>query len=475
VSPHPVDPAPPERPAGRSLRRRIRTGIVGVTALAMLLFAVPLAVAVSRLYRGNELAELERDATRIAALVPDNPIGPTAQVKLPASALDDRTATVGLYRPNGARVAGIGPVRSSIARASANGRVHQGTEGGELTVSVPVPSDFAVVGVVRASVATRVVSTRAYRAWAGMALLALAVLAVAAGLARLQARRIAAPLERLTKAARALGDGNFAVTTEHSGIQEADAAGLALRDTAARLGRLLERERAFSADASHQLRTPLTGLLLSLESALARPGADLRSAADEAVARGHALQDTIEDLLSLRRDVQGGGGSCDVSAELSAAEERWSPQFTAASRRVTVSVSPELPPVAASAAALRQILDVLVDNALHHGGGTVSLSGHEAVGAVSVEVADEGPGLGGDPEEAFVRRSPTARGRGIGLALARSLAEADGGRMLLRRAAPHPVFAVLLPVADAVFADSLSTDQPVNDPPHSGTRDREGS
>jgi signal transduction histidine kinase len=66
---------------------------------------------------------------------------------------------------------------------------------------------------------------------------------------------------------------------------------------------------------------------------------------------------------------------------------------------------------------------------------------------VVVEVEDEGPGVVGDPEAVFERRSAEARGNGIGLALARSLAAADGGRLVLRAAGPHPVFAVVLPAS----------------------------
>jgi signal transduction histidine kinase len=284
-----------------------------------------------------------------------------------------------------------------------------------------------------------------------MFLLALTVIAVAALLARRQARRIALPLERLTVAARALGDGNFAINPERSGIAEADAAGAALGETAARLGNLLERERAFSADASHQLRTPLTGLLLGLESAMERPDADLRLAIADALDRGRRLQGTVDDLLTLRRDAPTAIGSIDLGAELSKVERQWRPVLAAQGRRLTVTTRA---PAAAtgSPAAVRQILDVLIDNALKHGAGEVTITTGELGDALAVEVTDEGRGLQGDPEEAFVRRFQGDGGHGIGLALARSLAEADGGRLVVRHVAPRPVFALLLPLADTFVA-----------------------
>ncbi len=418
----------------------------------MLLFALPLAAAISRLDRAQELAELERDATRIAALIPDNAVSTASPVQVPGAASGD--ALTAIYTPAGERVGGSGPNHSKIARAGRDGRIHQGTERGQLTVAVPVPSDRTIVAVVRAAVPVTVVTARSRRSWAAMALLGLVVLAIAAVLARRQARRIAVPLERLTVAARALGDGNFTIAPERSGIREADAAGAALRDTGTRLGHLLERERAFSADASHQLRTPLTGLLLGLESALDRPETDLRSALETALERTRRLQTTVDDLLALRRDTASGPGSLDLEVELAAAADRWQSVFSSRQRHLAVNTPLGLPPVTASAAALRQILEVLLDNALQHGAGTVTLAALDLGDAVAVEVADEGAGLQGGAEAAFHRRSANAHGHGIGLALARSLAEADGGRLVVRRSGPRPIFGLLLPPADTVLASA---------------------
>jgi len=421
---------------------------LAITTLGVLLFALPLALVVGRLDRSRELAELQRDATRIAGLVPDNPLSSSTPVNVPGSTGTD--TLIGLYSREGTRAGGKGPDRSTIAVASLDGRVHQGTESGQLVVVVPVPSDRNVVAVVRAAVPVSGVISGTRRSWAAMSLLALTVIAVAALLARRQARRIALPLERLTVAARALGDGNFAINPERSGIAEADAAGAALGETAARLGHLLDRERAFSADASHQLRTPLTGLLLGLESALERPDANLRQAIADALDRGRRLQGTVDDLLTLRRDAPADVGSIDLGAELSNVERQWRPVLAAHDRRLTVTTH-ALAAATGSPAAVRQILDVLIDNALTHGAGVITVTTEELGDAVAIEIADEGAGLRGDPEDAFVRHVQ-GDGHGIGLALARSLAEADGGRLVVRHVAPRPVFALLLPLADTFIA-----------------------
>ena len=274
-------------PSGAPLRRRVLVSIMTVTALAVTVFALPLAVAVQRLYRTEAITALQRDAARAAAVVPDAIPGGPASLPRKLSSLP----SFGVYDTAGRRVAGSGPARSALAANGAKAQVRDGIEGVDLAVTVPIPSDQKAVGTVRAAVPYRTVTDRVHRAWAAMALLALLAIGLAAVLARRQAVHLAAPLERLTQVARALGDGDFTVRAERSGVREADTASQALEDTAGQLGQLLDRERAFSSDVSHQLRTPLTALMVGLESALTRPDADLRPALHDALSRTEHLRD----------------------------------------------------------------------------------------------------------------------------------------------------------------------------------------
>ena len=98
-----------------------------------------------------------------------------------------------------------------------------------------------------------------------------------------------------------------------------------------------------------------------------------------------------------------------------------------------------------SSQVIGEALNVLVENALRHGAGAVTITVREAGDVVAVDVADEGQGFRGDPEAAFARRNGQASSHGIGLALARSLVQAGGGRLLVSRAAPYPVLTLLLP------------------------------
>ncbi|WP_018653098.1 sensor histidine kinase [Actinomadura flavalba] len=412
---------------GAPLRRRLLLTITGITAVAVVLLTIPLAVGARELYRAQAVATLERDAARVAAG------GLTAR-----RVHVGRAMTVGIYRPGGVRASGAGPARSAVAAATVDGRSHQADEAGSLAVTAPIPGGPGNGDVVRVALPKRVIAARTTRAWTVMVACALVILGMAAFVARRQSRRLARPLERLTLAAQALGDGDFTVRADRSGLREADEAGRALEVTARRLGSMLERERAFSADVSHQLRTPLTGLLLGLEAALERPGADLRDAARNAVRRGERMRDIIDELLLLARDAGPDRAPLDVPALLDDLNARWE------GVDLTTAVHGTLPVVHVKTSAVRQILDVLVDNAVEHGAGPITVEASDIGGGLAFDVADRGPGITGREDEIFARRAGGGNGHGIGLALARTLAEAEGGRLVLRRPAP-PIFTLLLP------------------------------
>ncbi|MET9241244.1 HAMP domain-containing sensor histidine kinase [Nonomuraea sp. NPDC003709] len=421
---------------GVPLRRRVLVVIVSVTALAVALFLVPLAVAVSLLFHDQTVAALQRDAAWVAAAVPDEPRTP---LKLPTGLPGD--LAIGGYNVTGARLFGDGPAHSRLTVSSKDGRVHDAVEGGFLAVSAPVPSDEGTAMVIRVATPNAQVEERVHEAWLVMGGLALIVIALAAGAAVRQSARLAAPLERLTAAAQALGGGDFSARAASSGLREADQAGKALESTARRLGDVLARERAFSADVSHQLRTGLTGLLLGLESALSRPGADLAPAVRAALTRGERLQEVIDDLVRLSRDTRVPSEQLDVDALMEEIRQEWHWALAERGRRLTITVDEGLPPVTAQPAAVRQILRVLLDNALRHGHGEVAVTVSDVGPGLAIEVGDHGTGVaeGVDP---FVRSSGDSHG--IGLALARSLAEAEGGRLVLSRTRP-PLFSLLLP------------------------------
>jgi signal transduction histidine kinase len=420
------------------VRRRIITLTVLCAVLAIGLFGVPLAVGAAWYHLDDQRRELQRTAEQATIAVSATQLNRTDPPELPAT----RSGVVlGLYDASGRRIGGSGPlVADGAVRGARQGRIASGQTAGDLVVAVPVAQNESVVAVVRAAVPRTAVDRRIVETWVVMLVCGGLAIMLTWLLARRYAGRLAEPLEELSAGAQRLGDGDFSVRTRRSGIPEIDSAGASLDATAERLGTLLERERAFSADASHQLRTPLTVLRLRLESALDVPGKDPYVSIKSAIEAADRLDRTILDLLALARDTPREGSPIDLAALL--AEVRAA--HAGLGRHWRVEVEPDLPPCTARAPAVRQILDVLVDNAVRHGSGTVTLRVRDAGGAVAVDVADEGPEITRDPDELFRRRTSAAGGHGIGLAMARSLAEAEGGRLVLGRPAP-PTFTLLLP------------------------------
>ena len=207
----------------------------------------------------------------------------------------------------------------------------------------------------------------------------------------------------------------------------------------ARLRRSFERERRFVADASHELRTPIAVLKTELETLLRRDDhlPEVREALVAASAEADDLARLAEDLLVLARASEGRLAvrpeRLDAAALLDGARERFAERAAVRGRRIDVNV-PAGMTVDADPLRLRQALGNLLDNALRHGSGDISLSARAADGGAEIDVADAGAGFGAElAERAFERfaRGDEARtrgGAGLGLAIVRAVAEAHGGR-----------------------------------------------
>jgi signal transduction histidine kinase len=425
------------------MRRRIVVLAVAAAVLAISLFGLPLAAGVAKYNLDDERAELERVAARAALSVSDN----LSDTDSPVLQSDEPETGIGLYSPTGQLRSGSGPSTSDqvVRQAAADGDAAAGGTDSDIAVAVPIEAKGTLVGIVRASTPRSEVTLRTASVW--LAMTGLAVLAVGLTwlIARRMAARLAKPLEDLSGVAQVLGDGDFTARTSRTGIAEIDMVGASLDSTAQRIGDTLEKERAFSRNASHQLRTPLAGLQLQLEAALESPGADLRAAIRDGLDEANLLEQTINDLLALARDDSRAQTSvADLDDLLDEVRRSWQGPLASQGRALQVSARRAPQPKAAQAAA-RQILNVLLDNALTHGSGTVTVTARDAGQALAIDVADEGTGIGED-DDPFTRRVDAQDGHGIGLALARNLAGAEQGRLFLSSTAPT-CFTLLLPVA----------------------------
>ena len=455
-----------DRSRGNGDEAPVRTRIIGVavwcSVLAIVLFGVPLAVAVVMYAVQDAQGDLTSSARSISIEESGNVYDEDRITDVDRRAAD----AVAVFDEDGDWLGGdrLDDDWPELDEAL-DGQSARGSRDGQYVVAVPVTHADETIGAVVATQPQSAVWPKILLTWAGMVALAALAMASAWSVGRRQARRLAAPLEELAVDARRLGEGDFSVRSRPGGIREIDSVGAALDSTAVRLDDLLGRERAFSADASHQLRTPLAGLRLRLEAALEQPDETLRSAITASLADADRLQAIIDELLALARDREATrAGPIDLTALVDQLAVGWSGRLALHGRDLEMTTEPGTPHARASGAAVRQVLAVLVDNATTHGSGTVRVRIREASGAVAIDVSDDGPGVSEPAQALFTRRADQQDGHGIGLALARRLAEAEQGRLDLTQPSP-PVFTLLLPAATVAAAPGQHADvAPAGDP-----------
>jgi len=320
----------------------------------------------------------------------------------------------------------MAPVGFAIWRATVRGR---GAVGQWLDAGTPAATSMRLGGVV----------------------VALAVLALGAGVfvAIQQAQRLSRPMTLLADRAERLGAGESRIQPLHTGIAELDQVSQVLSRSAQTLTKSLASERDFAADASHQLRTPLTALLMRLEEIAATDDLEVvQEEANIAIAQVERLTRVVDDLMSRTR--RGGDepkATVSLDSVIAALQREWQPAFEQARRSVRVHGERGLV-VQATPVALSQVLSTLLENSLAHGRGTVDVHARRSGPSVVVEVSDQGEGVPATIAPHIFERSVTTSGTGLGLALARDLAESNGGRLELIQAQPA-IFALFLSESDA--------------------------
>jgi signal transduction histidine kinase len=429
------------------VKSRVLVAILSVAAVALVLFGVPLGVVVGRLLDESATLGLERQAILATRSVPD-PFGVDGDtVELPN--LPDGII-IGLYDVGGSLVAGVGPPSAdALIRQALQNDVVDSENGESRIVVVPIADEEAVVGAIRAEQSTALADARARHILGWLIAIGASVLVVGALVGWIVAGRLTRPVLRLRDAAVRLGRGDFAIAVPQSGVVELDQAGEAMMTTAHRLDDLLARERMFSADVSHQLRTPLTGLRAAIETEMAFPRDDRSLVLSEAIVDLDRLERTVTELLSIARMPEGTGEPLLLAVLFQQVEHEWEKAFARRGRRLRVAPAHLAPPVAGNAPVLRHAIDVLVENALQHGAGEVGIDLRVDDESVMIQISDEGPGFNMAPSitESDDSESDGPRRR-LGLPLARRLVESLPGRMSVANVEGHSRIEVVLRRAD---------------------------
>ena len=223
------------------MRRRLLSSTGLIALVAVLLLGVPLGAVGSRLLAQRVEQRLEREADAAAVALERRRRGNGELTADDVAAVASAGHRLEVTLPGGRRVSGGAVVGQDPVRV-------RGSAALQVTVLAPRTERFEDTGGV----------------WLAVIVLSLVAVAAAIGLALLQARRFAGPMERLARRADSVGHGD-GPPAPPSGLAEVDRIGAALDAADHRIAELLRREREFSANASHQLRGPLTGLRMRLE------------------------------------------------------------------------------------------------------------------------------------------------------------------------------------------------------------------
>ncbi|MFF5518958.1 sensor histidine kinase [Streptomyces coeruleorubidus] len=433
------------------IRQLVRSYIF-LVAIAIALFTVPVAFSLTSQLRGDTEDSVVREAETMALLLANGD-------STSCEALQEMAEAYAAQTPGDVQVAGAPGCAPGLLRPAEDAALTAALDrndpttdwgssfiwGPDLVITVPAEAagEDRAVGAVRIVYSTNEMTDRLWTIWGFRAILAVLVLVVAALLGVGVARRLTRPLRQLNDMASRFSDGDLTARSPVTGPPETQTLARTLNQGAERLDTLIAAQRIFVADASHQLRTPLTALRLSLDN--------IADGVDDEFVREDVEQATAE-VVRMNRLVNGLLVLARAEAKVTAAEplplldilrERlavWRP--AADERGVTIALRGSIdgrPSVLSSPGHLDQMLDNVLSNALEVSpdGGTITVRVDPRDDVVGVSVLDEGPGMSdAEKSRAFDRfwrgQGLTGKGgSGLGLAVVRQLATDDGGTVAL--------------------------------------------
>lgn len=428
-----------------TLRTRLMAALAYVLVLAIVAFGVPLAINLNARVNAEVRTQSQAQADLVAASASDL-LGPSSTRQLStlvqSAARSVRGRILIVNRAGRVLIDSAGPATlgtSYLSRpeiqAALRGRQIQvqrysRTLGQEiLATAVPIVRHRTPVGAVRVTQSVAAVNSAVDRGFLGLGMLALVVLVLGLVAGAVIAAHVVRPIRRLEQVARRVAAGDLLARAEPEGSREQRSLVGSFNDMTERLGRLLGAQRKFVADASHQLRTPLTGLRLRLEAA--RETADDHGVReiDAALQEADRLSHTVDELLVLSAAGEHhlAPAAVDLAELCAAAVERW--RLMARRHEIALEYRHEPGQHVAWAASsdLERALDALIENALHYSPANTAVIISSAPG--KVEVLDQGPGIAEDERQLVFERfhrgrtgSSAVMGSGLGLPIARELA-----------------------------------------------------
>ncbi|TQM68317.1 signal transduction histidine kinase [Actinomadura hallensis] len=407
-----------------------------VTAMVALSFVVPLGLLNGRTAHDRAMTAAERQA---ASLVP------VLSVTRDPAALNDAVGSVpagtagrlALHLPTGEVLGSPHAPAGDLAAARRHGRTATVEAAGGKVLLRPVLLEAGTHAVIEVHVPQEELSRGVARSWLILALVALALVLVSVAMADRLATRVVRAAERLVRAVTRVAAGDLAARVDPQGPPELRAAGEAFNHMADRLARLLAAEREAGADLSHRLRTPLTALRVDLDGLAANPGdparlAQSRSALDR-------LERAVDEIIAAARRPAGtvagagtaaGAAGCDAAEVVRRRMAFWSALAEDQDRGWDLVGADAPAPVPVPEAELAAAVDALMGNVFRHTphGTAFRLTVHRGRHSTGLLFGDAGPGIP-DGDAALRRGASGAGSTGLGLDIARRLAESTGGSL----------------------------------------------
>lgn len=430
-------------PIRASVRTTLALVSAAVTSMVAIAFLIPLAVIVRDVARDRAFTSAQLAGAAIEpvlSITTDRATLERAIVSTVAGASGDLTVyltaappvgdggtSVGGGTPVGGGGTSVGgPQRASAADlsvATTAARSFIAPVPGGYTVLQPVALGSGRLAITEVYVPAAEVSRGVAASWAVMTAIALALIGVSVIVADRLATRVTKPARELASAAVMLGDGDLSARSTARGPAELAAAGHSFNVMAERLSRLITAERVMSADLPHRLRTPLTALRMN--AAALGPG---QAAEDTRIAIDRLEQQVDLIIRAARRPGPEEPSACDAATVLADRFDFWSALAEDQFRPCHLTGADEAVTVPVPRSDLAAAADALIGNIFKHTkeGTGFAVTLHRGEGIVLILVADAGPGIA-DPDAALRRGSSGAGSTGLGLDIARRVAESTGG------------------------------------------------
>ena len=420
------------------MRRRAARMILTAVAVVALIFGIPAAVASSLIVWNTQTASLDTRAQTVQTNLDRRLRTSTlsegyARMWAQTLVANGEPAYVEIMIPQNPQPITLGePLRGITITRSASS-----PDGVKVTVMISARN--AIRSIVRVS---------------GIFLLGILVsLAVGWALAARFSRRLSAPLIYLSAQAEQIGSGQVRARVKPSGIEEIDLVQEELQRTGEKMARRLAAERQLAADASHQLRTPLTALSMRLEEIeMISTEEEVQEEARSCLEQVERLTTVVTELLDTNKRQASATEAIDVLEVFNTQREEWEEAFEKADRVLRFTDEADMP-ILADEAKIAQVLATLIENSLRYGAGTTWVHARNSVNSrgVIIEVSDEGEGVDDELAPYIFENGVSGHGSsGIGLALAKDLIETMGGRIELSQAVP-PVFTLSLAAIPASY------------------------